>query len=253
MRPTHQIRDHFYADTIPSIAVSIRDAARISGLSRSAIYLRIGEGRIDARKSGCRTLIMIDSLKRYIESLPQVSSTGKKAAQDAPWWRVPWHARRACGIRDQSAPGTPDERNRSEHEMYRICATKPQHIWGYCRLVYYMLCHWSYTIEYFHVLKRRPMASMQYANRRLIPRRSAFVSRIANKFILACNTGNDVSLNWLLLTQDDGRRKLARELGGGMPTHTNWWIWKTAGYQRDRPSTIPMFLQLRLAYRHGQG
>ena len=84
MRPTHQIRDHFYADAIPSIAVSIRDAARISGLSRSAIYLRIGEGRIDARKSGCRTLIMIDSLKRDIESLPQVSSTGKKAAQDAP-------------------------------------------------------------------------------------------------------------------------------------------------------------------------
>jgi hypothetical protein len=61
------------ANTIGSaqpLAVTIFDAVRLSGLSRSEIYRRLSSGDIQARKSGCRTLIVWDSLKAHIEALP---------------------------------------------------------------------------------------------------------------------------------------------------------------------------------------
>ena len=61
---------------ISPIAVTIPEAVRMSGMSRSAIYLRIREGVIDARKAGGRTLIMADSLVKYLKSLPQAISAG---------------------------------------------------------------------------------------------------------------------------------------------------------------------------------
>ena len=68
---------------ISPIAVTIPEAVRMSGMSRSAIYLRIREGAIDARKAGGRTLIMADSLEKYIKSLPQMSSAGSMHAPGA--------------------------------------------------------------------------------------------------------------------------------------------------------------------------
>ena len=61
----------FFNDSISPVALSVRDAVRLSGISRSALYLRIAEGVIDARKAGGRTLIMADSLQKYIKSLPR--------------------------------------------------------------------------------------------------------------------------------------------------------------------------------------
>jgi hypothetical protein len=64
---------HHDANTIGSaqpLTVTIPDAVRLSGLSRSEIYRRLTAGDIQARKSGCRTLIVWNSLKAHIESLP---------------------------------------------------------------------------------------------------------------------------------------------------------------------------------------
>ena len=44
------------------IAVDVREAARLTGLSRSQIYVLIGEGRLKKRKVGARTLILVQDL-----------------------------------------------------------------------------------------------------------------------------------------------------------------------------------------------
>jgi hypothetical protein len=65
---------------IEPIAVTIPQAVRISGLSRSEIYRRLAAGDIEAIKSGTRTLILLDSIKRYLASLPTAQYRGPKAA-----------------------------------------------------------------------------------------------------------------------------------------------------------------------------
>jgi hypothetical protein len=65
---------------IEPIAVTIPQAVRISGLSRSEIYRRLAAGDIDAIKSGTRALILVDSIKRYLASLPTAQYRGPKAA-----------------------------------------------------------------------------------------------------------------------------------------------------------------------------
>ncbi len=66
--------------TIEPIAVTIPDAIRISGLSRSEIYRRLAASDLEAIKSGTRTLILMDSIKRYLASLPTAQYRGPKAA-----------------------------------------------------------------------------------------------------------------------------------------------------------------------------
>lgn len=62
------------------LAAPIPDACRISGLSRSEIYRRLATGDILAVKSGSRTLILIDSLRAYLASLPAATFRTPKAA-----------------------------------------------------------------------------------------------------------------------------------------------------------------------------
>ncbi len=57
------------------ISMTIKEAAAASGLGITKIYELIGAGKIDARKAGRRTLILADSLKRYIETLPSAKDT----------------------------------------------------------------------------------------------------------------------------------------------------------------------------------
>jgi len=54
-----------------AIAVTIPKAVEVSGLGRTTIYQLIGAGKIDARKQGRRTLVMVESLSRHLESLPK--------------------------------------------------------------------------------------------------------------------------------------------------------------------------------------
>jgi hypothetical protein len=52
------------------IALTLKDAARISLFSRSMIYAMIGGGEIQAKKAGRRTMILAVSLRRAIAALP---------------------------------------------------------------------------------------------------------------------------------------------------------------------------------------
>ncbi|RWQ21573.1 helix-turn-helix domain-containing protein [Mesorhizobium sp.] len=55
-----------------TISMTIPAAVASSGLGRTTIYELIRDGKLDARKQGTRTLVLADSLRRHIESLPKV-------------------------------------------------------------------------------------------------------------------------------------------------------------------------------------
>ncbi len=56
-------------------ALSIPEAVRVSGLSRTAIYEAFREG-LPARKAGKRTLILAKDLEAYLANLPAYKTEG---------------------------------------------------------------------------------------------------------------------------------------------------------------------------------
>ena len=62
------------------LAVTIPEATRVSGLSRSELYRRLADGKVRAVKSGARTLILMDSLRAHLESLPSATFRAPKGA-----------------------------------------------------------------------------------------------------------------------------------------------------------------------------
>jgi hypothetical protein len=62
------------------LTVTIAEAIRLSGLSRSEVYRRLSAGDIQARKSGNRTLIVWASLRAHIEALPMAEFRAPEAA-----------------------------------------------------------------------------------------------------------------------------------------------------------------------------
>lgn len=48
------------------ITYSINDACKVSGLGRTYLYQLIGEGRLESRKVGKRTLIPAESLRALL-------------------------------------------------------------------------------------------------------------------------------------------------------------------------------------------
>ena len=52
------------------IAVTIHEAAAISGIGRTTLYELFKAGKLTPRKSGSRTLVLVDELERYVRSLP---------------------------------------------------------------------------------------------------------------------------------------------------------------------------------------
>ena len=52
--------------TIEPLAYSINEACRVSSLGRTRLYQLIGEGRLEVRKIGKRTLIPAASLRALI-------------------------------------------------------------------------------------------------------------------------------------------------------------------------------------------
>ena len=53
------------------IAVTIPDAVKASGMSRSSLYEALKRGDLSARKAGRRTLISFADLQAYLASLPE--------------------------------------------------------------------------------------------------------------------------------------------------------------------------------------
>jgi len=52
------------------LTVTVRDAGRLTGLSKSELYRRLAAGELEARKAGARTLIMWSSLVAMCDALP---------------------------------------------------------------------------------------------------------------------------------------------------------------------------------------
>ena len=77
---THPMRLPSHLLPTERLAVSIPDATAVSGLSRSEIYRRLASGDIRAVKSGARTLILMDSLRAHVGSLPPAEFRTRNAA-----------------------------------------------------------------------------------------------------------------------------------------------------------------------------
>ena len=56
-------------ETLP-LAVSIEEAARMLGISRTLLYDEIKAGRIKTKKIGSRTIIEVEELRRYLRERP---------------------------------------------------------------------------------------------------------------------------------------------------------------------------------------
>ena len=52
------------------ISVTIPDAVKVSGMSRTSIYEALKRGDLTARKAGRRTLISFADLQAYLAALP---------------------------------------------------------------------------------------------------------------------------------------------------------------------------------------
>jgi excisionase family DNA binding protein len=52
------------------ISITIPDAVKLSGMSRTRLYDALQRGDITARKAGRRTLIAFADLQNYLASLP---------------------------------------------------------------------------------------------------------------------------------------------------------------------------------------
>ena len=61
------------------ITISIVEAAKRSGLSRSSIYESIGRGDLKIRKHGRRSLVLVEDLKAMLAALPVAKSSKIKA------------------------------------------------------------------------------------------------------------------------------------------------------------------------------
>jgi excisionase family DNA binding protein len=69
------------------LALTITQAAKLSGICRSVLYDEIGLGRLRAVKRGRSTRILIDDLKSYLAALPAVepsSETHSEVGSAAP-------------------------------------------------------------------------------------------------------------------------------------------------------------------------
>ena len=53
----------------PRLALSMREAARATGLSRSRLYIEVAQGRLKVRKAGRRTIVTVAELQRFLEAL----------------------------------------------------------------------------------------------------------------------------------------------------------------------------------------
>jgi hypothetical protein len=69
---------------IAPIGVTLDDAAKISGVGRSSLYGAIRAGRLTARKSGARTIILYDDLRAFVAALPVAGIVGSRAGLAAP-------------------------------------------------------------------------------------------------------------------------------------------------------------------------
>ena len=55
-----------YALGIEPISMRVNDACRFTGISRSTLYLLIAKGEVEVIKLGASTLVVTESLRRFV-------------------------------------------------------------------------------------------------------------------------------------------------------------------------------------------
>ena len=81
LNTTERYRTLTMQDGPTPLAFTIPGASAASGFPRTKLYELIGAGVLDARKSGRQTIIIGDSLRAYMASLPAATiRTPRKAA-----------------------------------------------------------------------------------------------------------------------------------------------------------------------------
>ena len=66
--------------SLDPVALPIADTVTFSGLSRSAVYRELATGNLRAVKSGSRTLVLVESIRAYLASLPPATFRSARAA-----------------------------------------------------------------------------------------------------------------------------------------------------------------------------
>ena len=61
-----------------SIAVSIIEACKLSGISRAYLYQVMARGEVISKKCGKRRLVLVDSLRLWLRSLPTKGLSAQK-------------------------------------------------------------------------------------------------------------------------------------------------------------------------------
>lgn len=61
-------------ETAHSLALSVRETCKLSGLGRTTVYELIGSNKLPARKCGRRTIILLDELQQALKDLPRAGS-----------------------------------------------------------------------------------------------------------------------------------------------------------------------------------
>ena len=61
--------------TLPYSA-GIEEAVRLTGVTRTQLYNLLAEGKVQAKKSGRRTLVLMDGLRAYVDGLPSARFGG---------------------------------------------------------------------------------------------------------------------------------------------------------------------------------
>jgi hypothetical protein len=59
--------------------IPIADAGLKLGIGRTKVYELLGTGKLKAKKIGVKTLVVADSLRELVDSLPDASIRGKRA------------------------------------------------------------------------------------------------------------------------------------------------------------------------------
>ena len=54
----------------PPISVSVDDAARMIGVGTTTMWKLVKEGQVETRRFHRRTLVMVESLRTFVHSLP---------------------------------------------------------------------------------------------------------------------------------------------------------------------------------------
>lgn len=70
----HEVIEPIGPATHQPLAVTVADAARMLSVSRTTIYELIGGGRLQARKLGSRTLILVASMQQLLDELPPAAA-----------------------------------------------------------------------------------------------------------------------------------------------------------------------------------